>query len=165
MTIAAVAPPAARRESSATPWTGTGSLLRLALRRDRVRLSVWMVLVTLMMAYAPNAIKLAYPEEAQRQALDRPLVAFLDRTQQGAVAIRRHDLHQLRVAQLADGGEALGEDLAVAAMRSEDVIVRRQRKRHADCRGFLPDRKVCGSGVSVGDAFVRASFCAWAPLR
>ncbi|MFI5510779.1 ABC transporter permease [Mycobacterium sp. NPDC051804] len=49
-------------------WTGTVSLLRLALRRDRVRLSIWLVALTLMMAYAPNAIKLAYPDEAQRQA-------------------------------------------------------------------------------------------------
>ena len=49
-------------------WTGTLSLLRLALRRDRVRLSVWLADLTLMMAYAPTAIKLAYPEEAQRQA-------------------------------------------------------------------------------------------------
>ena len=48
--------------------TGVGSLLRLAVRRDRVRLSVWMAVLTLMMVYAPNAIKLAYPEEAQRQA-------------------------------------------------------------------------------------------------
>ena len=47
---------------------GTLHLLRLALRRDRVRLSVWIALLTLMMVYAPNAIKLAYPEEAQRWA-------------------------------------------------------------------------------------------------
>ncbi|MFB1297703.1 ABC transporter permease [Mycobacterium sp. pW049] len=53
---------------SASPWTGTGHLIRLALRRDRVRLSVWIVALTLMMAYAPQAITLAYPEEAQRQA-------------------------------------------------------------------------------------------------
>ncbi|MGZ5377868.1 MAG: ABC transporter, partial [Mycobacterium sp.] len=49
-------------------WTGTLSLLRLALRRDRVRLPVWLAALTLMMVYAPNAIELAYPEEAQRQA-------------------------------------------------------------------------------------------------
>nr|WP_163896360.1 ABC transporter [Mycolicibacterium hippocampi] len=43
-------------------------MIRLALRRDRVRLSVWIAALTLMMAYAPNAIKLAYPEESQRRA-------------------------------------------------------------------------------------------------
>ena len=53
---------------SASPFTGVGSLIRLALRRDRVRLSVWIACLTLMMVYAPNAIKLAYPEEAQRAA-------------------------------------------------------------------------------------------------
>jgi ABC-2 type transport system permease protein len=51
-----------------SPWTGTLQLLRLALRRDRVRLSVWIVILTMMMAYAPNAVKMAYPEEAQRWA-------------------------------------------------------------------------------------------------
>jgi ABC-2 type transport system permease protein len=48
--------------------TGVGSMLALALRRDRVRLSVWVWVLTLMMVYAPNAIKLAYPEEPQRLA-------------------------------------------------------------------------------------------------
>ena len=46
----------------------SASLLRLALRRDRIRLGVWISVLTLTMVYAPNAIKLAYPEEAQRLA-------------------------------------------------------------------------------------------------
>ncbi|MBB5166108.1 ABC transporter permease [Mycobacterium sp. AZCC_0083] len=49
-------------------WTGTLHLLRLALRRDRVRLSVWIAILTVMMVYAPNTVKMAYPEEAQRWA-------------------------------------------------------------------------------------------------
>jgi ABC-2 type transport system permease protein len=70
MTTATVAPRAGRHEAAqpGSPFTGVGSLLRLALRRDRVRLSVWIAAVTLMMVYAPNAVKLAYPEEAQRLA-------------------------------------------------------------------------------------------------
>ena len=70
MTTATVAPHAGRHEATQTgsPFTGVASLLRLALRRDRVRLSVWVAALTLMMVYAPNAIKLAYPEEAQRLA-------------------------------------------------------------------------------------------------
>ncbi|WNG91733.1 ABC transporter permease [Mycobacterium sp. ITM-2016-00318] len=70
MTATAVAPHAGRHESPppASPFTGVGKLIRLALRRDRVRLSVWIASLTLMMVYAPNAIKLAYPEEAQRAA-------------------------------------------------------------------------------------------------
>lgn len=70
MTTTAVAPHAGRHESrsAASPFTGVGSLIRLALRRDRVRLSVWIASLTLMMVYTPNALELAYPEEAQRVA-------------------------------------------------------------------------------------------------
>jgi ABC-2 type transport system permease protein len=68
MSTTAVAPRTERRSAATAGWTGTPSLLRLALRRDRVRLSVWGATLTLMMVYAPNAIRLAYPEEAQRQA-------------------------------------------------------------------------------------------------
>ncbi|WP_199178234.1 ABC transporter permease [Mycobacterium hubeiense] len=70
MTTTAVAPHVGRHQAAASgsSFTGVGTLLRLALRRDRVRLSVWISALTLMMVYAPSAIKLAYPEEAQRLA-------------------------------------------------------------------------------------------------
>ena len=58
----------ATRTTGPGSWTSTPSLLWLALRRDRVRLSIWLASLTLMMVYAPNAIRLAYPDEAQRQA-------------------------------------------------------------------------------------------------
>lgn len=50
-----------------SPWTGTGELIRLALRRDRLRLSVWVAALTLTMAYSPGAIEFAYPDEQSRQ--------------------------------------------------------------------------------------------------
>lgn len=53
---------------AASRLTGTGTLVRFALRRDRIRLTAWISALTLMMVYAPNAIKLAYPDVAQRQA-------------------------------------------------------------------------------------------------
>ncbi|WP_395310466.1 ABC transporter [Mycobacterium sp. AMU20-3851] len=63
MTITAHRAPAAE-----SPITGTATLLRLALRRDRIRLTVWVSLLTLLMAYTPGALKLAYPGEEQRLA-------------------------------------------------------------------------------------------------
>ncbi|AGB25083.1 putative exporter of polyketide antibiotics [Mycobacterium sp. JS623] len=65
-----VTPHGGRHEAapSGSPFTGVPSLLWLALRRDRIRLSVWVTMLTLMMVYAPNAVKLAYPEEPQRLA-------------------------------------------------------------------------------------------------
>ncbi|MCW2557338.1 MAG: hypothetical protein JWP55_1302, partial [Mycobacterium sp.] len=70
MSTTAVAPRTRRREATpgGSQWTGTLHLLRLALRRDRVRLSVWIAILTVMMVYAPNTVKVAYPEEAQRLA-------------------------------------------------------------------------------------------------
>ncbi|WP_123025326.1 ABC transporter permease [Mycolicibacterium stellerae] len=70
MSTATLAPHPGRHEAppQASRFTGVGSLIRLALRRDRVRLSIWISTLTLMMVYTPNAIKLAYPEEAQRVA-------------------------------------------------------------------------------------------------
>lgn len=70
MTTTTVAPHAGRHEAAkpGSPFTGVSSLLCLALRRDRVRLSIWVAILTLMMVYAPNAVKLAYPEEPQRLA-------------------------------------------------------------------------------------------------
>jgi ABC-2 type transport system permease protein len=70
MTTTTVAPRAGRHEVAqpGSPFTGVPSLLRLALRRDRVRLSVWIAVLTMMMVYAPNTIKLEYPDEPQRLA-------------------------------------------------------------------------------------------------
>ncbi|WP_193048208.1 ABC transporter permease [Mycolicibacterium baixiangningiae] len=62
------AAPARAHARTASPYTGVGDLIRLALRRDRLRLSVWIAMLTLMMVYAPNAVKLAYPDEPQRLA-------------------------------------------------------------------------------------------------
>ncbi|KUI30590.1 ABC transporter [Mycobacterium sp. IS-1742] len=58
----------AAQARTASPYTGVGQLIRLALRRDRLRLGVWIAVLTLMMVYAPNAVKLAYPDEPQRLA-------------------------------------------------------------------------------------------------
>jgi ABC-2 type transport system permease protein len=68
MTTTTVAAGPGRHEATplGSPLTGVGTLIRFALRRDRIRLTVWVWVLTLMMVYAPNAIKLAYPDEMQR---------------------------------------------------------------------------------------------------
>lgn len=67
-TAIAPARPGRRPSTGTSPFTGISTLLKLALRRDRVRLSVWVATLSLMMVYAPNAIRLAYPGEEQRLA-------------------------------------------------------------------------------------------------
>lgn len=58
----------AKHAAATGPWTGTVTLIRLAVRRDRIRLSVWIAALVALTAYAPVAIELAYPDRAQRQA-------------------------------------------------------------------------------------------------
>ncbi|MGV0789758.1 ABC transporter [Mycolicibacterium sp. XJ2] len=66
MTTMTAPAPRTQRLGRSNAWTGTADLLRLVLRRDRLRLSVWVGVLTMLMAYAPAAMELAYPEEAQR---------------------------------------------------------------------------------------------------
>lgn len=56
------------RRARESVFTGLAGLIRFALRRDRIRLSVWVAALTGLMAYAPYSLELAYPEEAQRLA-------------------------------------------------------------------------------------------------
>src|SRR6201998_2401875 len=63
MTTTAVVQHAKRSQS---PVTGVGTLLALAVRRDRIRLGVWMSALTFMMVYTPSALKFAYPDEVTR---------------------------------------------------------------------------------------------------
>lgn len=48
--------------------TGIGPLLRLALRRDRIRLAIWIAVLTVLAASTPGALAASYPDEAQRLA-------------------------------------------------------------------------------------------------
>ncbi|WP_165962647.1 ABC transporter permease [Occultella glacieicola] len=64
--------PADRQRRSGTsvrePWAGTGQLLRLALRRDRIRILIWFVAIVGTVAATVPALEVAYPDAAARQA-------------------------------------------------------------------------------------------------
>ncbi len=70
MTATATTPPVGRHTAppAESPFTGVGALLRLALRRDRIRLAVWISLLTLTAFSTPGALELTYPDEPQRLA-------------------------------------------------------------------------------------------------
>jgi ABC-2 type transport system permease protein len=50
-------------------YTGFWPLLRLALRRDRVKLPVWLLSLAFATFYFANALQVAYPEEADLEAI------------------------------------------------------------------------------------------------
>jgi ABC-2 type transport system permease protein len=57
---------AAAPRAAAGSYTGVAELIGLAVRRDRIRLTIWVAALTAMMVYAPNTIAMAYPDEAAR---------------------------------------------------------------------------------------------------
>jgi ABC-2 type transport system permease protein len=60
--------------------TGTGTLIRLALRRERIPLTAWVVGITLVAASTFSAISALYPDAAERAALAQSIAgnpAFL----------------------------------------------------------------------------------------
>lgn len=62
-------PAAAGHEPSAGPMQGTGALVRLALRRDRIQLPVWLIGFAAMAAFSVVATKDLYPtDESLRSA-------------------------------------------------------------------------------------------------
>ena len=61
-TAAAPAPPPALR---AERFAGTGRLVRLAVRRDRIRLPVWLVALTAILAFSASSVAGLYPTAAE----------------------------------------------------------------------------------------------------
>jgi ABC-2 type transport system permease protein len=52
-----------------TDLVGTGKLVRFILRRERIRLSIWLLVLTLVPVQTANAFKALYPTEASRELL------------------------------------------------------------------------------------------------
>lgn len=50
-----------------TLFAGTGRLLRLEVRRDRVRLTIWVAAIGVMVLYSASALNRLYPTQADRQ--------------------------------------------------------------------------------------------------
>ena len=49
--------------------SGTGRLIRFILRRERIRLSIWLLVLTMVPVQTANAFKALYPTEASRELL------------------------------------------------------------------------------------------------
>ncbi|MGD6753043.1 ABC transporter permease [Streptomyces sp. BH105] len=56
----------ASRSGGTRHLAGTGTLLRLALRRDRVMMPVWIAITTVMVVSMPNTLKGVWPTAAER---------------------------------------------------------------------------------------------------
>lgn len=74
--MTALAPPAlAVPDGHSRPLAGTGTLLRFALRRDRVMIPVWVAVNALMLLSMPSAIRDLYATPAERAELVHQMTA------------------------------------------------------------------------------------------
>src|SRR5699024_6999399 len=62
--MSAVATPATAT-SRGSSLTGTGGLLRFMLRRDRIRLPLWLILISIFVPYFFTAFQTLFPTEAE----------------------------------------------------------------------------------------------------
>ncbi|MBZ6132770.1 ABC transporter permease [Streptomyces olivaceus] len=72
-TGAVSAAPSAARSGGSRQLAGTGTLLRFALRRDRVLIPVWVAVNALMVLSMPNTLKGLYGTAAERADLSRQM--------------------------------------------------------------------------------------------
>ncbi|MFD8939031.1 ABC transporter permease [Streptomyces sp. NPDC059578] len=76
--MSAVAPAAGTRTRTVRgsgPFTGTGTLLRLALRRDRLTLPVWVLVIAAMVVSIPGTLADLYDTSAERAEFARSIAA------------------------------------------------------------------------------------------
>ncbi|WP_339130600.1 ABC transporter permease [Streptomyces sp. f51] len=74
-TTTSAAGPSTARVGGSRPLAGTGTLLRFALRRDRVTTPLWIGVTALMVLSLPASLKSVYSTPAERASLARQMLA------------------------------------------------------------------------------------------
>ncbi|MFH8394678.1 ABC transporter permease [Streptomyces sp. NPDC018036] len=74
-TTTSAAGPSTARAGGSRPLAGTGTLLRSALRRDRVTTPLWIGVTALMVLSLPASLKSVYSTPAERASLARQMLA------------------------------------------------------------------------------------------
>src|SRR6185503_7869853 len=94
-----------------------------------------------------------FAEQAEKEKAlgERMLVRWpdmgFDRPEETAVLVLLHDAPKDCPVEPFDGGKPLGDELAMAAMTSEDVILRAKRERGTDGGSLLADGEMRGSAI------------------
>jgi ABC-2 type transport system permease protein len=131
-----------------TPLAGTGALARLALRRDRFRLVVWVLLAVGLVAATASSIKSLYPTVAGRQqyaAGSSPASAVLGGPGFGLTSL---------------GGIVVNESattiLVLVALSSSMLVVRHTRREEETGRAELLGAGAVGRHARLASALLVA---------
>ncbi|MFC5993794.1 ABC transporter permease [Pseudonocardia hispaniensis] len=145
-------PGALHPTSGADALAGTGALVRLALRRDRLRLTLWVLAVGVLPIYTATALDTVYPTAADRQAratlMENPAAVIL-----GGPGFGRDDY--TLGAMLAN---EMGLTLMIAvAIMSVLLVVRHTRTEEESGRAELVRACVVGHRAHLAAALVLAA--------
>ncbi|WP_432548560.1 ABC transporter permease [Kineococcus sp. SYSU DK004] len=151
MSALAPARPAPRRAGTRAPaldLTGTGHLLRFALRRDRVRLAVWTGSLVALHAYFVTALSALYTTPAERQSR----AALMESPVSTMMAGPGYGLEDYTVgAMLAN--ELVGWVAIALALLNVTQVVRGTRGEEESGRADLVRAGVVGRHAQAAAAF------------
>lgn len=134
------------------PFTGTGTLLRLIARRDRIRIPAWIAAITLVQVAGASSYPGLYPDAADRQA---QAIIFDSNPAMKAMAGPGHGIDDYTFGAMMTN-EFLGFMVIFAALMSVFMVVRHTRAEEEEGRAELVRANVAGSAASLSAALVAA---------
>ena len=131
-------------------FAGTGSLIRLALRRDRVRLPIWILLLAVLPVITAASFAELYPEAAAREQIALTLGSS------PAINVLLGPLYSPSIGGLTAWRLAVPASLLVALM-SAFTVVRHTRGEEEAGRSDLLGANVVGRRAPLTAALIVAS--------
>ncbi|MEU0098507.1 ABC transporter permease [Streptomyces sp. NPDC006267] len=132
--------------------TGTGTLIRFGLRRDRVRLSLWLLALTLGTLVTAAQYKALYSTPAERAAA----VSSMDSPAALAMTGPRHYLSDYTVGAIL-GHQLLGFMAVLVGLMSVLIVTRHTRDEEETGRAELVRSTVVGRHAQLASALAIAA--------
>ena len=130
-------------------FAGTGSLIRLALRRDRIRLAIWILLLAVLPVITAASFAELYPEAAAREQIAATLGSS------PAIGVLLGPLYSSSIGGLTAWRLAVPASLLIALMTSF-TVVRHTRAEEEAGRSDLLGANVVGRRAPLTAALVVA---------
>lgn len=146
MSTTTVANPAPARSGA---YTGTRRLIRLALRRDRIQIPIWLIALTVLMAVSASSVIGLYPTAAERRE-------FAVTTAKSPVALATNGLISGDSVGAVTASQTVMLMSVAAALMSILLVVRHTRQNEETGRAELIEAAVVGRKALLTAALVVA---------
>ncbi|UCZ53573.1 ABC transporter permease [Bacillus shivajii] len=130
-------------------FTGTGTMLRFMLRRDRIRIPIWIIAITLSIVISLISFEELYVTDAERQTMAMTM------TNPAAIALSGPDLYlENYTVGAMISHQMIGMAGIVVALMSVLFIVRHTRKEEETGRAELIRASVTGRHANTTAALI-----------